>query len=203
MPNGYGDNSDAFPTSPNEWFDSDGDKVVDNGDGLPFVALGDRLDNDDDGFPDDCDAECESLGLIADADDDNDGVEDTIDAFPLDPNESIDTDLDGIGNNADKDDDGDGLTDEQELFAGSDPLDESSPPDDSNNPTCGSECYSVLDFDADGSVEPLCDGVLLIRHLFGFSSGALVAGALGDGAQREDPDEIAGHIDALIAENNE
>ena len=40
-----------------------------------------------------------------DLDDDNDGVADTSDVFPLDPNESFDTDGDGIGDNADSDDD--------------------------------------------------------------------------------------------------
>ena len=34
-------------------------------------------------------------------DDDNDGVPDAQDAFPLDPAESVDTDGDGTGNNAD------------------------------------------------------------------------------------------------------
>ena len=41
-------------------------------------------------------------------DDDGDGVNDTLDAFPLDPTEDTDTDGDGIGNNADLDDDSDG-----------------------------------------------------------------------------------------------
>ncbi|MCY4513629.1 MAG: leucine-rich repeat domain-containing protein, partial [Candidatus Tectomicrobia bacterium] len=36
-----------------------------------------------------------------DADDDNDGVDDIDDAFPLDPDEWVDADLDGIGDNAD------------------------------------------------------------------------------------------------------
>ena len=31
-----------------------------------------------------------------DVDDDNDGVQDAADAFPLDPNESLDTDSDGV-----------------------------------------------------------------------------------------------------------
>ena len=44
-------------------------------------------------------------------DTDNDGVTDSIDAFPNDPNESVDTDHDGIGNNADTDDDNDGVLD--------------------------------------------------------------------------------------------
>ena len=43
-------------------------------------------------------------------DDDND-VDDDRDAFPLDPNESLDTDIDGIGNNADPDDDNDNVED--------------------------------------------------------------------------------------------
>jgi len=38
-------------------------------------------------------------------------LRDNADAFPNDPNETIDTDGDGIGNNADLDDDGDGVPD--------------------------------------------------------------------------------------------
>ena len=41
------------------------------------------------------------MGNNADTDDDNDGVSDASDAFPLDPEESADSDGDGIGNNAD------------------------------------------------------------------------------------------------------
>jgi len=44
-------------------------------------------------------------------DKDEDGVPNSIDAFPNNPNEWYDTDHDGIGNNADKDDDGDGMSD--------------------------------------------------------------------------------------------
>ena len=55
-------------------------------------------------------------------DQDGDGVPDIWDAFPSDPNESVDTDNDGIGNNADTDDDNDGLSDEDEIVAGTDPL---------------------------------------------------------------------------------
>ena len=46
-----------------------------------------------------------------DGDDDNDGVSNANDAFPQDPDESVDTDGDGIGNNADTDDDNDGVSD--------------------------------------------------------------------------------------------
>jgi|GEM_PF-3264374 len=44
-------------------------------------------------------------------DSDGDGVPDTEDDFPFDPDETVDTDGDGIGNNADTDDDGDGIRD--------------------------------------------------------------------------------------------
>ncbi len=67
-------------------------------------------DNDGDGIPDD-----------QDTDDDNDGAPDSEDAFPNDPDETLDTDGDGIGNNADTDDDGDGVADSNDAF----PLDPS------------------------------------------------------------------------------
>ena len=56
-------------------------------------------------------------------DSDNDGIPDDQDAFPADPNEWEDTDNDGIGNNADPDDDEDGFSDQDEITAGTDPLD--------------------------------------------------------------------------------
>jgi hypothetical protein len=64
-----------------------------------------------------------------DNDDDNDGVSDFSDAFPLDPGESVDTDLDGTGNNADADDDDDGVADVDDFY----PLD--------------ARCYEELDGD--------------------------------------------------------
>jgi len=59
---------------------------------------------------------------------DSDGVVTTLDAFPLDATESLDTDDDGIGNNADTDDDNDGYSDQHELEMGSDPLDSADMP---------------------------------------------------------------------------
>ena len=58
--------------------------------------------------------QCETSS--ADNDSDGDGVNDGIDAFPLDSLESDDTDLDGIGNNADNDDDNDGVEDNSDAF---------------------------------------------------------------------------------------
>ncbi len=72
---------------------------------MAFRVLGCELDSDADGL----------LNCI-DTDDDNDGVDDDSDAFPLDPTESVDTDGDGIGNNADTDDDNDGVDDDSDAF---------------------------------------------------------------------------------------
>lgn len=63
------------------------------------------LDTDGDGIAND-----------ADPDDDNDGVNDTADAFPLDASESVDSDGDGTGDNADPDDDNDGVDDTDDAF---------------------------------------------------------------------------------------
>ena len=65
-----------------------------------------------------------AVGIVLDSD--NDGVPDITDAFPFDPNESVDTDGDGTGNNADTDDDNDGQSDEAEIACGSNPLDAAS-----------------------------------------------------------------------------
>ena len=82
----------------------DTDKLVaehDELNNLGDLVVGQRApDTDSDGLRDD-----------VDTDDDNDGVPDSEDAFPLDPSESVDTDGDDIGNNADPDDDNDGVND--------------------------------------------------------------------------------------------
>ena len=63
------------------------------------------------------------IGDNADLDDDEDGVPDTEDAFPLDSTETLDSDEDGVGNTADPDDDNDGLFDTTEINTiGTDPL---------------------------------------------------------------------------------
>lgn len=56
-----------------------------------------------------------SSGGGAATDADGDGVPDSLDAFPNDPTETVDTDGDGTGNNADPDDDGDLIPDLYEL----------------------------------------------------------------------------------------
>lgn len=102
---GVEDSQDAFPFDATEDTDSDQDGIGGNGDNCPVVANPDQVDQDQDG-----------LGNACDGDDDNDGVDDELDAFPLDSTETIDTDNDGIGNNADLDDDGDGVNDNSDAF---------------------------------------------------------------------------------------
>jgi putative metal-binding protein/thrombospondin type 3 repeat protein len=96
--------------------DVDGDGVDDSLDNCVDVANADQTDTDEDGAGDACDE-----------DDDNDGVNDTEDVFPLDPNESADSDGDGIGDNTDacpndaeNDADGDGVCGDVDACPGFD-----------------------------------------------------------------------------------
>ncbi|MDT0596314.1 thrombospondin type 3 repeat-containing protein [Glaciecola petra] len=81
-----------------------------------------------------------------DLDDDNDGVPDSIDSFPFDPNESEDADGDGVGNNGDTDDDNDGTPDENDDF----PFDSSESRDTDND---GLGNNADTDDDNDGVVD--------------------------------------------------
>ena len=58
----------------------------------------------------------DGISNIKDPDDDGDGVNDTIDAFPRDPTETSDLDGDGIGDNTDPDIDGDGVDNATDLL---------------------------------------------------------------------------------------
>ncbi len=129
------DINDAFPLDATEWLDTDLDGIGNNAD----------TDDDNDTFSDIDEGVCGTNPLSAasvpvdsdgdglcdngvDSDDDNDGTPDAMDAFPLDPSESLDTDNDGIGNNADTDDDGDNYSDIDEGVCGTDPLNAASIP---------------------------------------------------------------------------
>lgn len=111
------DNQDAFPGDVNEWLDSDNDGIGDNfdddddndgvldaDDDFPLEPCT-SLDTDGDGFADFVIPNCltpDKNGFIfmGDADDDNDGVLDGSDDYPLDPCISLDTDGDGIPDDA-------------------------------------------------------------------------------------------------------
>lgn len=88
-------------------------------------------DSDGDGVPDSEDAFPGDASEWQDTD--IDGIGDNSDAFPKDADESVDTDDDGIGDNADTDADGDGYLDEWEAAIGTDPLDPTDMPLDTDN----------------------------------------------------------------------
>ncbi|MHC4065027.1 MAG: Kelch repeat-containing protein, partial [Planctomycetota bacterium] len=88
---GFTDASDNCPGDVNPFQeDGDGDFVGDVCDNCPGDV--NPLQEDSDG---------DRTGDASDPDDDNDGVLDADDAFPLDPTETSDTDDDGIGDNSD------------------------------------------------------------------------------------------------------
>ena len=171
---GVADSDDAFPLDALESIDTDADGIGDNSD----------LDDDNDGTLDDDDAFPQDASETQDTD--GDGVGDNADAFNLDASESLDTDGDGIGNNADLDDDDDGFTDEEELADGTNPLSRFS---------CRSGCFS-FDIDENSEAKALTDGLLVIRHLFGFTGDALATGAISTDATRDRAEDIS----ALLAD---
>jgi hypothetical protein len=113
------------PVDPN---DTDGDGVPNSVDVYPDIPLGGLLDTDNDGAPDECDAECAAAGMQADPDIDNDGLLNADDAYPLIAIGSLtDTDGDGapdvcdqaclaLGMQADPDADNDGLLNADDAY---------------------------------------------------------------------------------------
>jgi len=67
-------------------------------------------------------------------------------------------------------------------------------------------CFSVTpitpagpyDIDGNGAVDPLTDGLLLIRYLFGLRGDSLIAGAVAPCATRNTADQIQTHIAGQI-----
>ena len=121
---------DAFPLDSLEWNDTDGDGVGDNSDVFPFDS-NDSKDSDGDMIGDNAE-DSNGNGKVDEGetdpynnDTDLDNVSDSLDAFPLDSNETIDSDGDGYGDNSDicpdnfrgwNDTDQDGYCDRLESF---------------------------------------------------------------------------------------
>jgi hypothetical protein len=85
----YADTLDAFPSDDTEWLDTDkddignntdedddGDGIDDVADGFPLIPIGDFTDTDMDGIPDDCNSQCQLIGMQADEDDNGNGIPD-------------------------------------------------------------------------------------------------------------------------------
>jgi hypothetical protein len=184
---GTGDNADAFPDDSAETQDSDNDGVGDVRDAFDEDPT-ESEDTDGDGVGDNTDVFPDDPTEFQDSD--NDGVGDVRDAFDEDPFEFEDTDGNGVGDAADPDDDGDGYSDAEELAEGTDPK---------NRFSCKSGCFS-FDVDESQAAQPLTDGLLVIRHLFGFSGDALTSGAIAGLAGRGSSELISGYLTGADAE---
>ena len=56
-----------------------------------------------------------------------------------------------------------------------------------------------LDIDGNGSADPLTDGILVLRYLFGFTGNTLVTGAIDvDGCSRCDAASIEAYLATMI-----
>ncbi len=120
---------------------------------------------------------------LDDLDDDNDGMPDAWEILHcLNPFSAAD---------AAQDPDEDGATNLQEFLAGTDPFCDGTP-EECEGFVCNP--FATLDIDADGSVLPLTDGLLILRHLFGFTGSTLVTGAVGGACTRCTAGDIQAYL---------
>jgi hypothetical protein len=127
-----------------------------------------------------------------DTDDDNDGVVDSSDQFPLNSLYSADSDADGMpdawellyGLDADNpadagaDQDADGISAVEEFSAGTLPI-------------------GSLDIDGNGQYDGLTDGLLILRYMFGFSGEQLISGTLAPDALYSSASAIETRLEGL------
>ena len=161
------------------------------------------MDSDGDGIGDECDP-----------DDDNDGLADQYDVFPLDATEYADSDSDGVGDNSDDfpnnalykaDSDSDGMPDAWETRYGLDPNDPSDATSDIDNDgvaaldefLAGTIPSGSLDIDGNDDYDALTDGLLLLRGMFGLDGSALVAGTIASDAVYTESVDIESRIETL------
>ncbi|MEZ6127353.1 MAG: integrin alpha [Planctomycetaceae bacterium] len=64
--------------------------------------------------------------------------------------------------------------------------------------TALADSAQMLDADGDGTQNAATDGILILRHLFGFSGNALVAGAVGTGAIRTTGPQVAAWLNVFL-----
>jgi hypothetical protein len=58
---------------------------------------------------------------------------------------------------------------------------------------------SILDPDGDGEQQPLTDGVLILRYLFGFRGDSLIMGAVSGTCTRCTAPQIEAYIQAVLS----
>jgi hypothetical protein len=138
-----------------------------------------------------------------------------LDIFPLDAFESADSDGDGVGDNADffpnsaeysLDSDLDQMPDAWERKYGLNPTDASDALLDQDNDgltaleeyEAGTIPLKILDIDANGSVDALTDGLIILRYLFGLRGDNLVNSATASDAMRNDAADVEAYIQSLM-----
>lgn len=207
---GVGDNSDnCVLTANNDQLDTDADTAGDACDS----------DDDDDGVADEfddlpldaseqVDTDGDLIGNNQDLDDDNDGISDEQEFLDGTDPLSILSCLNCFSWDIDADRQAEALSDGllfirylfgftgQSLVAGAIGT-EALRTESTNIETYFSTDMAQLDIDEDGEVDPLTDGLLLIRYLFGFRDAALVADAVGENAARSTA-EIEQFLESLM-----
>ena len=122
-------------------------------------------------------------------DSDGDLVLDTLDAFPDDASETKDTDGDGVGDNSDAfPSDGEKTQDLEGILNNNAVL---------NDPAS----FGLVTLEENGNIDPLTDGLLIIRYLLGFTGNLLIDGAVGANATRTSSIEIENYIKARVPAN--
>ncbi len=58
----------------------------------------------------------------------------------------------------------------------------------------------ILDIDADGNVDVLTDGLIILRYLFGLRGDALIVGAVSPDAMRTEAADVEAYIQSLMPE---
>ena len=60
------------------------------------------------------------------------------------------------------------------------------------------DAQDIADIDGNGTVDPLSDGLLLLRHLFGFSGESLVKGVVHPDGSRQSAEEITSYMNGFM-----
>jgi hypothetical protein len=199
---GVSDQDDAFPLDASETVDSDSDGVGDNADAFPNDGSYSQ-DTDSDGMPD----QWETYFNLdphdpsdATSDDDFDGIS-ALDEFLAGTIPILSFDVDG---NEQYDALTDGLLLLRSMFGlVGDALINGTVASDAtyNDATELQQRIDVLgesaDIDADGNVDALTDGLLILRYLFGLRGDTLIVGVVSPQANRTSAEDIESHLSNL------
>ena len=155
----------------------------------------------------------DGIGDNSDSDDDNDGVIDSLDDFPLDATRWTIDAIDGTNNELntwdfDQDGNADALTDGLLLLRYTFGLRGSSLSDNAIATTSSltpaeveskvSSAMTYADIDDSGNVDALTDGLMLLRYLFGLRGTSLINLAVAIDANRSTAVEIETYIESMF-----